>query len=74
MTTLTIQLPQSLLQQVDDFVLHHGTTVDALIEALLERHMTEFRSAQQSPNQQNRPTEENYNYAHKDVWIELEEN
>ena len=72
MTTLTIQLPQPLLQQVDDFALHHDTTRDALIEALLEQHMTELQTAQHS--QQNRPTDESYNYTRKDVWIELEEN
>jgi predicted DNA-binding protein len=70
MTTITIQLPDTLRQRAEEVITQRGGTIDDLLQELLEeiedvREAIEIKARTASGEERT--------YSHDEVWAEIEE-
>jgi predicted DNA-binding protein len=71
MTTITIQLPDTLQQRAEEIVSRRGGTVNELIQELLEEYLEEIEDVQEASAIIARiASGEKRTYSHNEVWDE----
>jgi len=71
MTTVTIQLPDTLRQRAEEIVTQRGGTIDDLLQQLLEEYLEEIEDVREAIEIKARiASGEERTYSHAEVWDE----
>jgi len=71
MTTITIELPDTLQQRVQELVIQRGGTIDELLQELLEEYLEEIEDMRETVEiKAHIASGEERTYPHEEVWYE----
>ena len=74
MTTITIDLPDTLRQRAEQIVTQRGGTIDDLLQELLEEYLEDIEDVLEAAEIKARiASGEERTYSHDEVWAEIEE-
>src|SRR5690242_8495851 len=69
MTTITIQLPDTLRQRAEQIVIQRGGTIDELLQKLLEEYLEEIEDVQEATEiKAHIAAGKKRTYTHDEVW------